>query len=344
MISLDQRIRRSRIASWSAILAIVIGIGLSPGIAQGRVDPLSNGGTRQALEPDAIAKVTGGGNVLAAPIYPNTVASFGINARRPVGFTEGGFAEGRINYDRHRNTTGRHVNVPVVLMEALISGTPTPNGTGGKAAIVGDCSLGSTCPPGDLSVVVYAEDNSDSGAGSDVFKIYFCETSPMLPPPNFNGGSLAGCDGPEGGNLRSGNLQVRSIPGDVGEQMVTAGTAGLFPASANFGGVELAGGVIGIGARTSSSSANGDIEIQFTGMSALGLSQLVTITGWITSASVVGGTATLNGTATLDMGEGPPPTGGHTLVVTVTATGVTVNIGGTALPTLPKTDGFINIE
>jgi hypothetical protein len=33
MTSLDQRMRRSRIGSWSAILAIVIGIGLSPGIA-----------------------------------------------------------------------------------------------------------------------------------------------------------------------------------------------------------------------------------------------------------------------------------------------------------------------
>lgn len=344
MISLDQRIRRSRIAAWSAILAIVIGIGLSPGIAQGRVDPVSSAGTRSALEPDVIAKVTGGGNVLAAPTYPNTVASFGLNARRPAGFSGGGTAEGRINYDRHRNTTGRHVNVPVVLMQALISDTPTPNGTGGKAAIVGDCSLGTTCPPGDQSVVVYAEDNSDSGAGSDVFKIYFCDGLPALPPPNFSGGSLSGCEGPEGGNLRSGNIQVRSTPGDVGEQTVTAGTAGLFPASANFSGVELAGGVVGIGVRRSSSSANGDVEVQFTGMSALGLSQLVTITGWITSASVVGGTATLNGTATLDMGEGPPPTGGHTLTVTVSATGVTINIGGTALPNLPKTDGFINIE
>lgn len=344
MTSLDQRIRRSRIASWSAILAILIGIGLSPGIAQGRVDPLSNGGARQALEPDVTARVTGGGNVLAAPTYPNTVASFGLNARRPVGFSGGGFAEGRIDYNRHRNTTGRHVNVPVTLMEALISGTPTPNGTGGKAALVGDCSLGSTCPPGDLSVVVYVEDNSDSGAGNDVFKIYFCTGPPILPPPNFSGGSLPDCDGPEGGNIRSGNIQVRSTPGEVGEQIMTAGAAGIFPASANFNGVELAGGVIGLGAQTSSTSANGDIEIQFTGMSTLGLSQLVTITGWITSASVAGGTATLNGTATLDMGEGPPPTGGHTLIVTVTATGVTVNIAGTALPTLPKTDGFINIE
>lgn len=128
------------------------------------------------------------------------------------------------------------MNVPVTLMEALISGTPTPNGTGGNAAVVGNCSLGTTCPPGDLSVVVYVEDTSDSGAGNDVFKIYFCTTSPILPPPTFTGG--------------------------IGEQMMCAAAAGIFPASANFNGVELAGGIVGLGARTSSSSANGDSELQ----------------------------------------------------------------------------------
>ncbi|HKY51065.1 MAG TPA: hypothetical protein VJP45_07400 [Candidatus Limnocylindria bacterium] len=297
------------------------------------------------LDQDTIAKATGGGNVLAAPTYPNTVASFGLNARRPVGFSGGGNAEGRINYDRHRNTTGRHVNAPVVLMTAMISGTPTPNGTGGKAALVADCTaIGATCPSGDQSAVVYIEDNGDSGAGVDIFKIQFCETFPTLPPDNFSGGQLPGCDGPEGGTLRSGNVQIRALPGAVGETMTTAASAGIFPAAANFNGVELAGGVIGVGARSGDGSVTGDIEVQFTGMSLLGLSQLVTITGWITSGSIAGGTATLNGTATLDMGDGPPPTGGHSLVVTVTSTGITVNVGGTTLPTLPKSDGFIVIE
>jgi len=344
MISPDQGIRR--IASWSVIAAIVISIGFSPGIARAYVDPLSSGASREAvdLEPDTTAKVTGGGTVLATPTYPNTVASFGVNARRPVSFGGGGFAEGRINYDRHRNTTGRHINVPVTLMEAVISSTPTPNGTGGRAALAGDCTLGTTCPPGDASVIVYLEDNSDSVSSQDVFKIYFCEIPAFLPPPTFTGGSLAGCDGPEGGNLRSGNIQVRSTAGEVGEQMATAASAGIFPASANFNGVELAGGVFGVGVRRSSSSANGDVQVQFTGMSTLGLSQQVTISVWVTSATIAGGTATINGTAVLDMGEGPPPTGGHPVVLTLTATGLTVSIDGTTLPTLPKTDGFINIE
>jgi hypothetical protein len=342
MISLAQRIRRSRIASWGAILAIVIG--LSPGVARAAIDPVSNGASHQALDPDAVAKVTGGGNVLAAPSFPNTVASFGINARRPVGFTSGGDAVGRINYDRHRNSAGRHINVPVVKMSALTTNTP-PNGTGGRATLVGDCmAAGSTCPPGDRSAVVYVEDNGDSGAGVDVFRILFCTSEPTLPPPDFTGGFLPDCALPEGGNLRSGNIQIRGLASSLGETMTTAASAGIFPAAASFNGVELAGGVFGVGARSADGSVTGDIEVQFTGMSLLGLSQLVTVTGWITSGTITGGTATLNGTATLDMGDGPPPTGGHSLVVTITATGITVNVGGTALPTLPKTDGFINIE
>jgi hypothetical protein len=230
-------------------------------------------------------------------------------------------------------------------MSAIVTSPPSPNGTGGKASIVGDCAvLGATCPADVRSAVVYTEDNADSGAGTDVFKIFYCTGVPTLPPPDFTGGSLQDCSGPEGGTLRSGNVQIRGLAGAVGETIATAASAGIFPASANFNGVELAGGVIGVGARSGDGTVTGDIEIQFTGMSLLGLSQLVTITGWISSGTIAGGTATLNGTATLDMGDGPPPTGGHSLVVTVTSSGVTVNIGGTTLPTLPKTDGFITVE
>lgn len=340
----SERIRRSRTASSLAIIVIAVGVALSSGVAQGRIDLGNSARASADLNPDEIAKVTGGGTVLAAPLFPNTVSSFGLNARRPAGFVGGGAAEGRINYNRHRNTTGRHVNVPVVLMQATISQTPSPNGTGGSASLVGDCTVGTTCPPGDQSVVVFVEDKADSGAGQDVFKIFFCDIPASLPPPGFNGGPIAGCDGPEGGNIRSGNIQVRSTPGALGETMTTAGAAGIFPAAANFNGVELAGGILGVGARSGDGSITGDVEIQFTGMSLLGLSQLVTITGWITGGTIAGGTATLSGTATLDMGDGPPPTGGHPLTLTMTSSGVTVSITGTTLPTLPRTDGFIAIE
>ena len=339
-----ERIARSRTASVMAILAVLVSITLSGTLAQARVTLPFTSRTFADLSGDTVAKVTGGGTVLAAPLYPNTVATFGVNARRPPGFISGGQAVGRIHYDRHRSTTGRLVNAPVVLMQGAITNPQTPNGTGGKAALVGDCTaVGATCPTGDMSVVVYVEDNSDSGANSDVFKIYFCTGGVTPPPPGFAGGSLLGCDPPEGGTLRSGNIQIHSTPGEVGETTTTAAAAGVFPASARLNGVELAGGIFGIGAQDASTS-NGDVEVQFTGMSLLGLSQQVTIVAWITSSTMVGGSATLNGTAILDMGEGPPPTGGHPFTVTVSPTGMSLTIDGTALPNLPVSDGFVAVE
>jgi hypothetical protein len=298
-----------------------------------------------AQSADTTAKVTGGGTVLAAPTYPTTVASFGINARRPPGFVSGGDAVGRINYNRHRNSAGRHVNVPVKFMQAF--GSPTgPNQTGGSATISGDCDApGATCPPGNHSALVYVEDNSDQGAGTDVFRIFFCQGPPFLPGAGFNGITPPlDCSAPEGGNLRSGNIQVRGDAGVIGEQMSTAGAAGVFPASASFNGVQLAGGVYGVGIRTASGSAFGDLQAEYTGISLLGLYQIITVTGWITGVTITGDTATLTGTATLDMGDGPPPTGGLPLTGTLTSSGLTLTVGGSTIPTLPKTDGFTTME
>jgi hypothetical protein len=340
-----ERIARSRTASTIAVLAVLVSITLSGSLAQGRVDLLTRSGTFAALSDDTVAKITGGGTVLAAPLYPNTVATFGVNVRRPAGFVGGGGAIGRIHYDRHRSTTGRHINVPVIFMQAVITNPQTPNGTGGAAALVGDCTaVGATCPTGDNSVLVYLEDNSDSGANSDVFKILFCTNLPGPPPAGFAGGPVTGCDAPEGGTLRSGNIQIHSTPGVVGETTTTAAAAGVFPASARLSGVELAGGIFGIGVQNASGVSHGDVEVQFTGMSLLGLSQQVTIVAWITSSTMAGGTATLNGTAVLDMGEGPPPTGGHPFTVSIGPTGMALTIDGTALPTLPVSDGFVAVE
>src|SRR5207245_2818828 len=129
-----ERIARSRTASVMAILAVLVSITLSGTLAQARVTLPFTSRTFADLSGDTVAKVTGGGTVLAAPLYPNTVATFGVNARRPPGFISGGQAVGRIHYDRHRNTTGRLVNAPVVLMQGAITNPQTPNGTGGKAA------------------------------------------------------------------------------------------------------------------------------------------------------------------------------------------------------------------
>jgi hypothetical protein len=138
---------------------------------------------------------------------------------------------------------------------------------------------------------------------------------------------------------RSGN-QAAAI---VGDSIVSGGGAGVFPAGASFNGVELAGGTFGLGAQISSTgSAIGDFELQLNGTSIIGLSQWITITGWVTSAtSNPDGSVTLNGTGTLDLGDGTAQTGGLAFVATAGPSGLTVTIGSTTLPTLPKSDGWV---
>ena len=337
-----ERIARSRVLPAIAVLALCAGVALSGSVAQGRVASLTGSRLASSQSPDTTAKVTGGGTVLAGPLYTTTIASFGLNARRPPGFTGGATAVGRISYDRHRNSVGRHVNAPVVLMQAFNSGGPS----GGSATLAGDCTApGSECPPGDQSALVYVEDNADPGAGYDVFRIFFCSGSPNLPGPGFGGVTApSGCDGPEGGTLRTGNIQVRTDAGVLGEQTATAAAAGIFPTTLTFNGVDLAGGIYGVGVRSGTDSTYGDIHAEFTGISAIGLYQIISVDGWITSGSIAGGTMTFSGTATLDMGDGPPPTGGLSLTGTLTATGITMTVGGSALPALPKTDGFTVME
>lgn len=333
---IGQRIRRSRLASSLAILAIMLSIALSPNVGQASVDPDTGSTAPSPQSPGTVAKVTGGGTVLAQPNYNTTIASFGLNARRPVSFLGDGVAEGRIMYDRHRNSTGRLVNVKVVLMQGAANNTP-PNGTGGNATIIGDCSLpGSTCPTTG-SAVVYVEDNSDNGSVPDKFTITFCSGPPALPTPT-------GCGAAEGGTLRTGNIQIHPDGTITGEAISTAGAAGVFATTQTFNGVELAGGIFSLGVRNDTGSAYGDLHAEYTGISLLGLYQIISIDAWITGVTTIGGTTTLTGTCSLDMGDGPPPVGGLAFTATLTATGLAVTVAGSSIPALPMTDGFIASE
>jgi hypothetical protein len=131
-----------------------------------------------------------------------------------------------------------------------------------------------------------------------------------------------------------------------GGNTVTAAGAGEFPTGASFQGIALAGGTFGFGVQTTGTGpANGDLELQLNGSSLIGLSQWITVTGWITSGTVnPDGSVTFNGTGTLDLGDGTAPTGGLALTGTLTTTGITVTIGGNAIPTLPKSDGWTTVE
>jgi hypothetical protein len=128
--------------------------------------------------------------------------------------------------------------------------------------------------------------------------------------------------------------------------LVTGAGAGVFPAGASFNGIELAGGTYGVGVQTATSgNAIGDVEAQLNGSSVIGLSQWITITGWITTASLnADGTMTFNGTCTLDMGDGTAPVGGLAFIATFGAAGMQLTVGTTVLPFLPRSDGFLSIE
>jgi hypothetical protein len=209
----------------AAALIVLIGTLLPSTIASGRVDPSTGGQVPSALNPDVLGTVNGGGTVTVISTPINVVASFGINARRPAGFVSGsgGVAEGRISYDKHGNTDRRHVNVPVAFMQVELSVTPTQNGTGGRAQLQGDCNAPATeCPTGFQSVLVYVEDNSDTGQ-ADVFEIQYC-LGAKTPFPS----TPTGCSTPfEGGQIRTGNIQIRPQGASGSAQVPTAARAPL---------------------------------------------------------------------------------------------------------------------
>lgn len=205
----------------AAAVAVAMAAAISPDVAQGRVDPARSGATVTVMSPSTDGKATGGGTIeITLPM--DLVASFGINGKRPAGFT-GGIAQGRINYDKHAQVPARHVNVPVTFMNVELRGNPSPNGTGGSAQLIGDCTTpGAECPstlPATQSVLVYVEDNSDPGAG-DVFQISYCSGVAASPTP-------AGCGPAEGGPIRSGNIQIRASTSGGSSNIPTAARAPL---------------------------------------------------------------------------------------------------------------------
>ena len=206
-----------------AVLALALGVALGTGTAQGRIDPGTQSSTLAVLSTVVNTITTGGGTVFVNAPTDMTIASFGINAKRPASFPNGE-AVGRVNYDKHMpGATGRHINAPVVLMSAESNPLP-PNNTGGRAALAADCTA-TECPSGFTFVLVYVEDNADSGAGVDVFKVFYCSGSPQLPGPSFTGTSAPSfCSNTvEGGTLRSGNIQIRPSSSSTSSPAVALG-------------------------------------------------------------------------------------------------------------------------
>jgi len=207
-----------RFTRMRAILPLAVALALIASLAVPIPAQAMPAGSPNALPTDTVGVATGGGTVAVGGI----VSSFGLNAKRPANFTGGGAAVGRINFDKHANIlAGHHVNVPVTFMSIVLTTSPTPNGTGGNAQIVGDCQAsGAECPsnspgPAFKSVLVYVEDNSDSGAGVDIFQISYCTDPATAIPLTCPGGT-------DGGTLRTGNIQIRPNSGGPSGSAPTA--------------------------------------------------------------------------------------------------------------------------
>src|SRR5207247_5486878 len=105
------------------------------------------------------------------------------------------------------------------LMSAELAVNPSPNGTGGRAQIVGDCTAPATeCPTGFSAVLVEVTDGSDTGS-SDMFNISFCTGPATVNPPSP-------CAFTEGGTaLRTGQIQIRASSGGGSAQVPTHASA-----------------------------------------------------------------------------------------------------------------------
>src|SRR2546428_6885271 len=90
---LISHITRSRIPAIAAVALLAIALTIPGRLAQARVDG-SDGRSTAVQSPDTIAFATGGGTVT---VDVTTIASFGINAKRPDGTFTSGVAQGRIN-------------------------------------------------------------------------------------------------------------------------------------------------------------------------------------------------------------------------------------------------------
>lgn len=128
--------------------------------------------------------------------------------------------------------------------------------------------------------------------------------------------------------------------------LVTAAGAGVFPATANWGGVQLSGGTFGQGmAVNADGSARGDFQTILAGTSLLGATTRILVVGWATAGTAnADGSVSISGTCRVDMGDGSAPSVGVPFTATITAAGFQLTVGATVLPTLMKNGGWIYIE
>jgi len=135
------------------------------------------------------------------------------------------------------------------------------------------------------------------------------------------------------------------------ETLATGGAGGIYPPGATLDGVTINGLQAGFGvAINPDGSAPGQFCAVLIGISPLGSEQYITIEGEATNGSrSAPNMAVLSGTASVDMGDGVPPTPGIPFIVTVTtdANGqgtIGLVLGLTTLPSAVVNSGSMTIE
>jgi hypothetical protein len=129
------------------------------------------------------------------------------------------------------------------------------------------------------------------------------------------------------------------------ETQVSAAAEGVFPSGASLGGISLQGSTFGIGIVVRpDGSAVGTFQTVLLGSTLLGNSRSIALEGSVQGGSTdASGSVSFWGTATLDMGDGTPPTDVPFNAIATTS-GLLLTIGATELPAQTLGAGSISIQ
>jgi hypothetical protein len=132
--------------------------------------------------------------------------------------------------------------------------------------------------------------------------------------------------------------------------LVGVGAGGVYPDGTTFNGVPISGLQSGYGVEITGTSALGQFCTVLLGIAVGGLEQNIIIEGKAASGSrTAANTVTFSGTATVNMGDGTPPTPGVAFTATITTNAsdqgtIGLVIGATTLPNAVVNSGSMTIK
>lgn len=124
---------------------------------------------------------------------------------------------------------------------------------------------------------------------------------------------------------------------------LTGAGRGNFAPGASFSGVALSGVDFGTGVFIEpGGSANGPFTALLTGRSLLGQPRTITVDGNVVRCELTNGQASLNGVATINLGDGSPTLSSVPFTVAASAEGLVLTINSLQLPAAQITVGSID--